>query len=46
MTEPKEKYTIFVPPIDDQKAALAEIVRQINDVLLRIAQDIASKADA
>ena len=46
MTEPSEKYTIFIPHTNDSKQALAEVVRQLNDILLRIAQQIASKADA
>ena len=46
MAEPKEKYTIFVPHTADPKQALTEVVRQINDILLRIAQELANKADA
>jgi len=46
MAEPKEKYTVFVPHTDDPRQALTDVVRQLNDILLRIAQEIANKADA
>lgn len=46
MAEPKETYVIHDPHTRDARRAVTEVVNQLNEILLRIAQEIASKADA
>ena len=46
MTEPVEQYRVFNPDTGDPKADLEDVVNQINEILLRISQEIANKADA
>jgi hypothetical protein len=46
MTEPAEKHQLFNPSTGDPKSDLEDVVRQMNEILLRIAQEIAAKADA
>lgn len=46
MTEPIEVYTVHEPATSDPKESLRDLIRQLNAQLLKIAQDIAKKADA
>ena len=46
MGEAEETYVIHEPQTDDPQEALSEIIRQLNVILLRIAEKIADKADA
>lgn len=46
MGEVEETYVVHKPQTDDPMAAVDDIVRQLNAILLRIAERIAEKADA
>jgi len=46
MGEPEETYVVHTPMTDDADAAITDIIRQLNVILLRIAEKIADKADA
>lgn len=46
MGEPEETYEINEPQVDNWREAITEIVSQLNEQLLRIAEKIADKADA
>lgn len=46
MAEPTEIYQIHLPQTADTREALREIVRQVNEILLRVSEEIAKKQDA
>lgn len=46
MGQAEETYMIHEPQTDDAVQALREVIRQLNVILLRIAERIADKADA
>lgn len=46
MGEPEETYVIYEPSTDDPQKAIRDIVRQLNEQLLRIAEKLADKEDA
>jgi len=46
MAEPEELYRVERPQTDDPMLAVDDIIRQLNIILLRIAEKIADKADA
>ena len=46
MGEPEETYEIYRPEAASWEEAVDDIVRQLNEQLLRIAEKIADKADA
>jgi len=46
MGEVEEEYEIYEPFSDDPREAIKDLVRQLNEILHRIAEKIADKADA
>ena len=46
MAQPEETYVIDKPQTDDPMLAIDDLIRQLNIMLLRIAEKLADKADA
>ncbi len=45
MTEPVEKHQIDIPDIEDSKEALEDVIRQMNEILIRLGEEIAADDD-